>query len=119
MSGKKPSMIELMTLLGAVTGWGESVTLSVRYSEALRHVSHDETERTGKFYFSVGANVCGDDKMSVSAHDEDFETAVWKLCQAVPERLDQGERWCRQKREQALAHLSAFAEKSQKGPPYR
>lgn len=117
--GKRPTMIELMTLLGKVTGWGESVALSVRYSEALRHVSHDETERTGKFYFSVGANICGDDKMNVSAHDEDFTAAVWKLCQAVPERIDQSERWCRQKREQAHAHVIAFIERPKKGPPYR
>lgn len=117
--GRKPSMVELMKLLGQVTGWGESVKLSVSYSEALRHVSHDETERTGKFYFSVGTNVCGDDKMNVSAHDEGFETAVWKLCQAVPERLEGSERWCAQKKDAAKEHLRAFLEPTKKGPPYR
>ena len=108
-----------MKLLGQVTGWGESVTLTVRRSEAIRFVSHDETERTGEVLYSVGTNICGDDKMNVSAHDKDFRTAVFKLCQAVPERLKESERWSAQKREAAHEHLVTFISTVKTDGPYR
>lgn len=82
--GTVPTVPELMTLLGMLTGWDDqSLSVSIGYKRArvwtAQDYSHLDESTRG---FTVGTRVCGQDR-NVHAQGATLEEALWALCREV------------------------------------
>ena len=103
------SLLRVMALLAEMTGWGSSFRVTMAYTEIIQFIAQDETERTGRFTWSVSTTICGlDDKTGVSATGADLITALTNLADAVIKRHEGGQEWHMDKRTRALKALQRY-----------
>lgn len=77
----------LMKLLGAVTGWDQSLRVEMGYKEAREWVTHDETRVIkGDWGWVVGTTVCGGGDTVVCAQAKELPMALYNLAVAVYKR---------------------------------
>jgi hypothetical protein len=82
--GKVPTVQELMTLLGKLTGWDDQdLSVSVGYKRARVYDAHDDSHLNNrKWGFTARTRICGQDR-DVSAQGGTLEEALWALCNEV------------------------------------
>lgn len=82
--GRIPTVQELMTLLGKLTGWGDqSLSVSVGYKRARVRIAQDESHLDdSEWGFTAGTRICGQDR-DISAQGDSLEKALWELCKEV------------------------------------
>lgn len=103
----KYTIEQLTKLVGYITGWGESVNITFSYQRRARMVSHDETELTSKYLFSVAAKMCGAD-LKLEGYGNTLEDALLDLAIKSPGRIGDTLRWYESKEDNAKKQLAAF-----------
>lgn len=79
---------ELFKLIGELSGYGhDCTTVKVTYNAARIYNGWGEYEGLSNDWgYAVSTKICGED-VEVSAQDKELEEALWKLAQAIPEKL--------------------------------
>lgn len=82
--GRVPTVQELMTLLGKLTGWGDqSLSVSVGYKRARVYTAQNDSHLNNhEWGFTARTRICGQDR-DVSAQGSTLEEALWTLCKEV------------------------------------
>lgn len=87
--GAHPTVPELMTLLGQLTGWGDqSLSVDVGFKRRRDHIDEYDSSLNDRVWgFTASVKLIVDDN-STGAQGETLEAALWSLCEAVARRVE-------------------------------
>lgn len=79
---------ELFKLIGELSGYSHDCTVvKVMYNPARIYNGFGEYEgMSNEWGYAVSTKICGEE-VEVNAQDKELEEALWKLAQAIPEKL--------------------------------
>lgn len=86
--GMPPSVPELMTLLGKLTGWGDqSLSVDIGYKRRRDYDEHADSYLNDRAWgFTAGTKVCGQSQ-DVHAQGPTLEEALWALCNETMQQI--------------------------------